>query len=58
MRTIVQVDPKLHVQKLDDILNAPKVIRVNEFDEEGLEDFEKDMDEAHQSGQPVIPVCR
>lgn len=31
-------------------------LRVNNFDEESFEDFEKDMDEAHQTKQPVIPV--
>lgn len=32
------------------------VIRVNSFDEEALEDFEEDLDEAHASGQPIIPI--
>lgn len=56
MRTFFKIDPKLYVEKLDDLLDVPKVIRVNEFDEECLEEFEKDMDEAHLTGQPVIPI--
>ena len=56
MRTLIDIDPGLHVEDLEDIYNQPKVIRVNEFDEKALEEFEEDMDEAHQTGQPVIPV--
>lgn len=56
MRTFYQIDPKLDVHKFEDVVRRPKVIRVIDFDEEGLEDFEKDMDEAHWTGQPVIPI--
>ncbi len=56
MRTLIEIDHRLHVEDLDDLCNLPKVIRVNEFDEKALEEFEEDMDEAHQTGQPIIPV--
>jgi ATP-dependent protease ClpP protease subunit len=44
------------VQKLDDLFEKPKIIRVNKFDEDSLEDFEEEMDEAHRTGQDVIPI--
>jgi len=56
MRTFWNVDNRLHIKKLDDVLDKPKIIRVNKFDEEALESFEEEMDEAHQTNQPVIPV--
>jgi ATP-dependent Clp protease protease subunit len=56
MRTFYKIDPKLHIEKLQDLIDIPKIIRVNEFDEEALEDFEEDMDDAHATGQPVIPI--
>jgi ATP-dependent Clp protease protease subunit len=56
MRKFYKIDPRLSIDKLDDVLDEPVIIRVNEFDEEALEDFEEDLDEAHMTGQPVIPV--
>lgn len=56
MRKFYKIDPRLHIEKLEDVVDVPKVIRVTEFDDEALEDFEKDMDEAHETGQPVIPI--
>jgi len=34
----------------------PKVIRVKEFNEEAAEKFSLQMSEAHDTGQPVIPI--
>ncbi len=56
MRKFYKIDPKIRFEKLSDIIDDPLVIRVNEFDEEALKDFEEDMDEAHATGQPVIPI--
>jgi ATP-dependent protease ClpP protease subunit len=53
----MKIDPRLRIEKLDEVLDEPVIIRVNEFDEEALEDFEEDLDEAHATGQPVIPIC-
>lgn len=56
MRTNITVDPRLHIQKLDELFEKPKIIRVNKFDEEALESFEEEIDEAHRTGQDVIPI--
>lgn len=37
-------------------MEVPEVIRVNSFDEEALEDFEEALDDAHSTGQEVIPI--
>lgn len=56
MRKLIKVDPRLNVQKISEIFKEPKVIRVNKFDEECLENFENDLNIAHNTGQPVIPI--
>lgn len=56
MRKFYKIDPNLQIKKLEDIYEEPVVIRVNEFDEKGLEAFEEELDEAHTTGQPVIPI--
>lgn len=56
MKQIWNIDPRLHVKKLDELLDSPKIVRVNEFTEQSLEDFDKDMTDAHNTGQPVIPI--
>lgn len=56
MKTIVNIDPKLHVEDTESLLKLPIVIRVNDFDDENVEDFEDQMSEAHRTGQPVIPI--
>src|SRR5574343_1376116 len=56
MRKFYTIDSRLHIKKLEDVFTEPKIIRVNGFDEESLENFEKDIDEAHETGQPVIPI--
>lgn len=38
------------------MIQEPQVIRVNEFDEEALDDFEEDLDEAEATGQEIIPI--
>ena len=56
MRTFFKIDPRIYVDKIDDLLDVPKIIRVNDFDEESLEDFEEAIDDAHLTKQPVIPI--
>ena len=56
MKMLVDVDAKLKVKKLEDLIEEPKIIRVVEFDDEGVAEFEKQIAEAHQTGQDVIPV--
>lgn len=56
MKTIVKFDPRLTIDDLEDVLQLPVVIRVNDFDDKDVEDFEEDISEAHQTGQPIIPI--
>lgn len=56
MKQIVHIDKGLIIEDIEDVLKLPVIIRVNEFEEEDLEDFDKAMSKAHNTGQPVIPV--
>jgi len=56
MRKILTVDPQIRMQKIHEFILEPIVIRVNEFDEEAVEQFEDQMDEAHETGQKIIPI--
>jgi ATP-dependent Clp protease protease subunit len=50
------VDPNIRA-KHTDLLDMPQIISVSKFDEEAVEDFREDLEEAHNTGQPVIPVA-
>lgn len=39
-----------------EVRRVPIIIRVNKFDEESAEKFIKQVGEAHNTGQPVIPI--
>lgn len=56
MNTIYKIDPLILCEDREDLLLEPIVVRVTKFDAESVEDFEEDMSEAHNTGQPVIPV--
>lgn len=56
MKHVIHVDAGLIIEDIEDVLKLPIVIRVNEFDEEDVEEFEEGMSEAHTTNQPVIPV--
>jgi len=39
-----------------ELLDMPQVVLVQKFTEEGVKEFRDQMERAHQTGQPVIPV--
>ena len=39
-----------------EVRRAPIIVRVNKFDEESADKFTKLVGEAHNTGQPVIPI--
>jgi ATP-dependent protease ClpP protease subunit len=50
-------DPLLTKKKIDELILEPLIVSVSgTFDEEMLEDFEEDMQDAINTNQPVIPV--
>ena len=53
MLTKIGVSPLI---KEIELRKSPVVIRVNKFDEESAEKFSKLISQAHNTGQPVIPI--
>lgn len=50
------IDPRILVRKVNELLVKPKAIYVNKFNEESALKFHKDMAEAEDTGQEIIPV--
>lgn len=52
----IEVDPRIKVKNLADLIDHPVVIRLKKFNEEGTDKFSEDLTKAHETGQPVIPI--
>lgn len=52
----VDIDPRIKVRTSNDLLLAPRVVRVRSFDEEGVEHFGREVSLGHQTGQTVLPI--
>ena len=53
MKITYTKDPLLHKVELR---RTPVIIRVNKFDEKSAQEFSEKMSDAHNTGQPVIPI--
>tara|TARA_R100000008_G_scaffold70263_1_gene47825 strand:- start:254 stop:856 length:603 start_codon:yes stop_codon:yes gene_type:complete len=53
MKITYKKDPLLHKVELH---RTPVIIRVNKFDEKSAQEFSEKMSDAHNTGQPVIPI--
>ena len=56
MNNLVNIDPLIKCTEIKNVINLPVIIRVNKFDDESVEKFSESMNEAHLTGQPVIPI--
>ena len=56
MHTVYRIDPNIKIVKPDDMVREPVIVRVTEFDNEGVEDFNEQFTNALSSDQPVIPI--
>jgi len=55
INVIYDVDPYLHL-KPEEVLDIPKSVYVNTFDEESVRIFIEDMTKAQSTSQPIIPI--
>ncbi len=55
MKKLLELDPKIHTNKID-FIKEPVIIRLRDIDEDYTGEFAKKISEAHQTGQPVIPI--
>lgn len=57
LRKLFKIDPRLMIpNKIEELIPVPEIIRVNEFEEKNVKEFEESLDKAHMTGQPVIPI--
>ena len=56
MNSLVELDARIKTKEINDLLDLPVTIVVNEFDDDAVESFTKGMIRAHRSGQPIVPV--
>ena len=52
----VNIDERLKIKNLEDILSMPKTVLVNKFNEEASKDFREQFTDAVKTGQDVIPI--
>lgn len=50
------IDKLIKNRQPDQLLFEPVIIKVKDFNEEGVDKFSKELDQAHHTGQPIIPV--
>lgn len=57
MKRIFEIDPKIKIKtNITDIVDQPIVIRVNDFEEKDAKEFAEQMNRAHNTNQPIIPI--
>ncbi|MFY4731149.1 ATP-dependent Clp protease proteolytic subunit [Nitrospira sp. BLG_2] len=52
----IEVDARIKVKNLADLIEAPIVIRLKKFNEESTDKFSEELSKAHETGQPIIPI--
>jgi ATP-dependent Clp endopeptidase proteolytic subunit ClpP len=52
----IEIDPKIKIKKLEEIIDLPVVITVNEFNEKSALKFREDFSRAINTGQKIIPL--
>ena len=52
----VNIDDRIKVKKQADLLDLPKIVTVNKFTEESVAKFSKDLNDAIDSNQEIIPI--
>jgi ATP-dependent Clp protease protease subunit len=50
------IDPRILIRKINELVLKPKAIYVNKFTEESALKFHKDMSDAEDTGQKIIPI--
>jgi ATP-dependent Clp protease protease subunit len=49
------VDPRIRA-KHEDLIDEPVIVFVQKFTEDAVKDFHEDLEDAHHTGQPCIPI--
>lgn len=52
----IEIDPHIKVKNIADLIEQPVVIRLKKFNEESTDKFSEELNKAHETGQPTIPI--
>jgi ATP-dependent Clp protease, protease subunit len=52
----IEIDNSIKHRNIKELIDAPIVVRVNKFTEDSARNFQDDVNYAHDTGQPVVPV--
>lgn len=52
----IEVDPRIKVKNIADLIEQPVIIRLKKFNEESTDKFSEELNKAHETGQPIIPI--
>lgn len=52
----IEIDHRIKVKNITDLIEQPIIIRLKKFNEESTDKFSEDLSKAHETGQPVIPI--
>lgn len=55
MKQIISIDNRIKFRE-NDLFDPPIIIRINEFEEDVVQEFAKDVSKAHSLKQPFIPI--
>lgn len=50
------VDPRIRAKHAE-LIECPQIVSVQKFDDEGVRLFQEQMEKAHSTGQPIIPIA-
>lgn len=53
---IFNIDPKIKVKKVEELIDVPITITVNEFNDKSAKQFRDDFTRASNTGQDIIPI--
>lgn len=51
-----EIDSRIKFKAATELVEPPVIIRVNDFDEKTAKDFAEQMNKAHNTKQPIIPI--
>jgi ATP-dependent protease ClpP protease subunit len=52
----IEIDPRLKIKTVEDVIDLPIVVRITKFDEDGSKHFSEDINKACNTGQTIVPI--
>lgn len=56
MKRLLEIDSRIKYKAISDLIDMPVVLRVTDFKEQDAKDFSEQMNKAHNTCQPIVPI--